>query len=158
MDDAPSVAGVHVRSWLSAYAGLLDPELLASLGIPERTTMWASILSEPNAGVRLLAERRGEAVGFLVGGRESPSDPAAAEVFSIYLDPSVWRRGLGSVLLDSGVAALRAGGPTPIVLWVMDGNDQACRFYAARGWRFDGVRKDEHVGGFLVPHLQYRLD
>ncbi|MEQ8841824.1 MAG: GNAT family N-acetyltransferase [Acidimicrobiales bacterium] len=157
VDDAPAVAEVHVRSWLATYDGLLDADLLASLGVAERTTMWTSVLSSPNDGVRLLVERGGEAVGFLAGGSSSPSDPDAAEVFSIYLDPSVWRRGLGSTLLDAGVDGLRADGPKPVVLWVMDGNDAACRFYEARGWRFDGARKDEQVGAALVPHLRYRL-
>lgn len=104
-----------------------------------------------------MVERDGAVVGFLVGARVSPGTPAAAEIFSIYLDPSVWRDGIGSALLDAGIAALRADGPTPIVLWVLDGNERACRFYESRGWRFDGGRKDEPFGDRLLPHVRYRL-
>ncbi len=158
VDDAARIAPVHVRSWQAAYRGLMDQAMLDSLSVEQRTEMWTGILSTPNEGARLVVEQGGEAVGFLVGTRSSPGTEGAAEVFSVYLDPSVWRGGIGSALLDAGVEALRAEGPTPIILWVVDGNERACRFYESRGWQFDGGRRSDPVGEQLVPHLRYRLD
>jgi ribosomal protein S18 acetylase RimI-like enzyme len=158
VDDAALIAPVHVRSWQSAYEGVMDADFLDSISVAARTEMWRGLLDGANPGARLLAARGGETIGFLVGARVSPSTEGAAEVFSIYLDPSVWRGGIGTALLDAGVRALRAEGPTAIILWVADGNERACRFYESRGWYFDGGRKDEPVGGRLVPHLRYRLD
>ena len=65
---------------------------------------------------------------------------------------------LGAQPADAGVEALRSAGPTPIILWVVEGNERACGFYESRGWVFDGGRKDERVGAQLVPHLRYRLE
>ena len=123
VDDAARIAPVHVRSWQAAYRGLMDKAMLDSLSVEQRTEMWTGILSTPNEGARLVVEQGGEAVGFLVGTRSSPGTEGAAEVFSVYLYPSVWRGGIGSALLDAGVAALRAEGPTPIILWVVDEKD-----------------------------------
>jgi len=156
--DAAEIARVHVRSWQQGYEGLMDQAHLDQLDVGERTEMWTKLLGLPNQGARLVVESDGETVGFLVGARTSPGTEGAAEVFSIYLDPSVWRAGIGSALLDRGVELLRTPGPVPVILWVVDGNERACRFYERRGFRFDGGRKDEPVGDQLVPHIRYRLD
>lgn len=156
--DASQIAFVHVRSWQAAYRGLMDQDFLDSLDVEECAAMWRRRLASPDEGARLVVERDGEVIGFLAGTRVSPGTEEAAEVFSIYLDPSVWRGGIGSALLDAGVESLRSQGHTPVVLWVLDGNERACRFYESRGWVFDGGRKDEVVGGATAPHLRYRLD
>jgi ribosomal protein S18 acetylase RimI-like enzyme len=158
IDDAERIAPVHVRSWQAAYPGLIDQAVLDGLEVAQRVELWIDRLSGPIDGARLVVERGGEVVGFLVAARRSPETEGAAEVFSIYLDPSVWRGGIGSALLDAGVATLREGGPLPIILWVVEGNERACRFYEARGWYFDGGRRSDPIGDGLVPHLRYRLD
>ena len=158
VDDAELIAPVHVRSWQAAYVGLIDQAVLDGLEVAQRVESWIARLSGPNDGARLLVERGAETVGFVVGSRHSPATHGAAEVFSIYLDPSVWRCGIGSALLDAGLAALREDGPTPVILWVVDGNERACRFYESRGWHFDGGRRGDRIGGGIVPHLRYRLD
>ena len=156
--DAAAIAPVHVRSWQRAYRGLMSDSLLDGLDVGQRIEHWASILSTPNEGARLVVEVDGVVVGFLVATRASPSSPDCAEVFSIYLDPDHWRGGLGARLLTAGVAALRAPGPLPVVLWVLDGNDGACRFYEAQGWRADGASRDDVMFDEVIPHVRYRLD
>jgi ribosomal protein S18 acetylase RimI-like enzyme len=158
VDDAVTIAPVHVRSWQAAYRGLMDQAMLDSLRVEDRIELWQRQLAGPNPGTRLIVESDGEVVGFAVGMRASAGEDRAAEVYSIYLDPSVWRAGIGSALLDEAVAELRSDAPTPVILWVVEGNDRACRFYESRGWYFDGGRKDEPIGDQLVPHVRYRLD
>ena len=156
--DASSIARVHVRSWQAAYPGLIDQTVLDGLEIAQRAEMWVDRLSSPLAGARIVGERDGEILGFFFGVRHSLETEGAAEVLSIYLDPSVWRGGIGSALLDAGISALLEEGPTPVILWVVDGNERACRFYESRGWHFDGGRRGDQIGDGIVPHLRYRLD
>ena len=156
--DAATVARIHVAAWRVGYNGLMPSAVLDALDIGERTEMWSELLSQPDPGARFLAEYSGSAVGFVVGARESPFADGEAEVFSIYVDPAAWRVGAGSALLDAAVGAIRADGPRPVILWVLDGNERACRFYESRGWYFDGGRKDEMIQGHAVAHLRYRLD
>lgn len=158
VDDAATVAGIHVRSWQAAYAGLFPDEYLAALSVEERAANWSTILTDPPIGPRLMAELDGDAVGFVAGAWASPTTPDAAEVLSIYLDPPAWRRGVGGQLLAAGVAELRATDPLPVVLWVLDGNESSRRFYEAQGWRADGATRTDTVGGAAAPHVRYRLD
>ncbi|MEZ5245728.1 MAG: GNAT family N-acetyltransferase [Acidimicrobiales bacterium] len=158
VSDAASMARVHVRSWQAAYAGIVDQATLDGLDVAERTATWTARLSVPGDGPRLVAEVDREIVGFLVGVRRSPDTADAAEVLAIYLDPGAWRRGVGSALLDAGVDRLRVEETAPIVLWVLEGNERARRFYEARGWRLDGGRRDERIGDERLSDLRYRLD
>jgi hypothetical protein len=42
------------------------------------------------------------------------------------------------------------------MLWVLEGNGRAERFYRAAGWRHDGGRKVEEFQGADVVELRYR--
>lgn len=158
VSDAAAMAPVHIRSWQAAYKGLISQSHLDGLDVDQRTSMWISLLSDPNEGARLIAEVDGEVVGFLVGSRISKTTAGAGEIYSIYLDPDHWRAGLGARLLAEGVAQLRVISAIPLVLWVVDGNERALRFYEARGWRSDGATRGDVIGDQLVPHVRYRLD
>ena len=76
-------------------------------------------------------------------------------MYAIYAHPEHWSTGLGRALLPAAVAAL--GGP-PAVLWVLEANDRARRFYERAGWRPDGARKQaDMLGGVQLPEIRYRL-
>ena len=40
VDDAPAIAGVHVRTWQAAYRGLMPQALLDSLTFERRRGWW----------------------------------------------------------------------------------------------------------------------
>ena len=50
---------------------------------------------------------------------------------------------------------MRAAGFTQAILWVMEGNERAERFYRAAGWEQDG-RKVDNFQGAEVAELRYR--
>ena len=156
--DAAAIAPVHIRSWQAAYRSVIAQPHLDALDVDQRTAMWSGLLSTPNEGARLAVEIDDELVGFLVGARASKSTDGAGEIYSIYLDPDHWRAGLGSTLLAEGVAELQRTGAIPLVLWVLDGNERALRFYEAHGWRADGATRDDLIGDQPVPQVRYRLD
>ena len=157
--DAAGVARVHVRAWQAGYAGLVDAQFLAALSIEQRTAEWRDVwLAQPSQGCRLVAMVEDEIVGFVVGATDSPFAPGFGEIFSIYVDPEHWGTGAGSALLRRATAELRRDEHRPLVLWVLDGNEQAISFYERHGWRADGERKEERLGARPAPHLRYRLD
>ncbi|MFN2594225.1 MAG: GNAT family N-acetyltransferase [Actinomycetota bacterium] len=87
-------------------------------------------------------------------------DPAtAAELVTIYLDPSVWGQGIGHALMDVALNDLRERGFASAVLWVLEENKRARQFYEAGGWREDGNRKD-CFGAVQVqaPAVRYSID
>ena len=45
IEDAPAVAGIHVRAWLAAYRGLMPDEWLDGVTVKQRTQSWREILA-----------------------------------------------------------------------------------------------------------------
>jgi hypothetical protein len=43
------------------------------------------------------------------------------------------------------------------VLWVLEGNARARRFYERGGWAADGTTRDEPMGGEMTHQLRYAL-
>jgi GNAT superfamily N-acetyltransferase len=90
-------------------------------------------------------------------GRDDDLPPGAGEVHSIYLAPEAWNRGLGSALLATASDDLRSRGFSPLVLWVIEANAGARRFYERAGWRLDGARQPIDFDGVPVDEVRYRL-
>jgi hypothetical protein len=60
--------------------------------------------------------------------------------------------------MEAALEALRRFGYCDALLWVLEGNERAQRFYAGGGWDADGATKrDEHLG-FPMDEVRYRID
>jgi GNAT superfamily N-acetyltransferase len=162
-DDALGVATVHVRSWQAAYRGLLPDTYLDQLDIDARRAAWARTIAEadwPRTGTLVATEANGNVVGFAHVGpaRDDDLDPLlVGELASIYLLPQVWGSGVGRRLMLAAVNVLRDAGFGSAILWVLDGNDRAQRFYEIGGWQLDGAAKDIVIAETPLAEVRYRL-
>jgi GNAT superfamily N-acetyltransferase len=146
--DAQGVARVQVETWQAAYAHALPSDQLKGLSIDEaieRHRRWPP---------EFVAEQDGEIVGFVAVG---PSrDPATdGELFAIYVHPEQWGSGVGRALIETGEEELRRLGHQEAILWVLDDNPRARRFYEIAGWAADGTARDVHIFGFDVAEVRY---
>jgi ribosomal-protein-alanine N-acetyltransferase len=89
-----------------------------------------------SGGIGVVAERRGEAIGYLVGRVAA----AEGEILNLAVAPEARRRGLGQRLLEAGLAALAGQGASEIFLEVRESNQAALALYQRRGFRPVGVR------------------
>jgi len=152
-----AVARVHVRSWQAAYRGLLDQGFLDALRAEERARRYSFGSQDPRAVHTMVALRDGEICAFACTAPSRDEDaPGAGELCALYADPSCWRSGVGTLLLERACERLRAQGFEQAVLWVLIGNTPAERFYEAHGWRLDGARRDECVYGIDSTVRRYR--
>jgi GNAT superfamily N-acetyltransferase len=127
--DAAAVAEVHVRTWRALADG---------------TPVW-------------VAEEGGRIVGFAsIGDSRDTGGEGEGELLSIYVLPEAWGSGAGAGLMAVARDALRARYPTS-VLWVLEDNPRARRFYEREGWRTDGERRADEVLGIAVAEVRYRL-
>lgn len=145
-EDAAGIARMHVDAWRAGYAHILPADALAALSVPQRTASWARALtkqaSEDTGQWTLVADSEGEIVGFASGGPNRAPEPAgASELYGLYVAPSHWERGVGSRLIEASLERLREGGDELAVLWVLEDNERARRFYRRRGWSPDGGRQ-----------------
>lgn len=159
--DAAAIAAVHVRSWQGAYRGLLPQEFLDGLSVERRVDGWEHRLADldwPRSGT-LVATDADEVVGFvdIAPTRDDDSDPdAVAELIAIYVLPGAFGTGVGRELMRAALTAMRDAGYGEATLWVLANNDRAIGFYEVGGWRPDGARKDDQIGGVSVTEARYR--
>ncbi len=161
--DAPAVAELHHRSWIATYGPLLPRDQAARLTLAERVEHWERLLSEHSADRgSLVAEREGRIVGLVEWEIGPDGDAAVGEVHAIHVAPEDRGRGTGKVLLVAAVQAMHSLGVRRAVLWVLEGNTTARRFYERQGWVSDGTRIERSLGGFAdfptVIEIRYALD
>lgn len=157
--DARGIAEVHVHTWQQAYRDLLPIAYLGSLSVEARERYWATELAVLPAERRpWLAEAAGEVVGFASSGpsRDEGMAPSVGEIYTLYVLPDCWARGVGRSLLDHAVRDLLEHGYDPVTLWVLEANERARRFYELAGWATDGARKIDHIGDEQVNEVRYR--
>lgn len=159
--DARGISEVHISSWKAAYTGLIPQEQIDQLDLDRREQGWRQLLRQSNE--RTEAQRRGwvavvngRIVGFAVtqAATEDDLDTSTHELSALYLEPAVWRLKIGTGLLGAAEKALREVGIPTAILWVLEANDAATRFYEAQGWTPD--RRDPSFRVFGVPAVRYR--
>jgi GNAT superfamily N-acetyltransferase len=155
--DAHDVARVHIRSWQSAYRGLLDQDYLDSLE-PEA---WSTRYVFGRMGFQLPSTQiavDGPTVrGLVTTGLCRDGDLSNfGELMAIYVDPAHQRSGVGRLLMTAARTRLRRVGVQAVALWVLDGNARARRFYERDGWRCDGSHRTSTYGDMAVDEVRYR--
>lgn len=85
-----------------------------------------------------------------------PVQTGTGELMMINVEPGQWGAGLARELLDKAVAGLRQHGYPEAILWVLDANGRAQRFYEKAGWVKDGAERWDDRAGSLLHELGYR--
>lgn len=157
--DIPEIAAVHARAWQAAYRDIVPEATLRTITVENRARMWSKArLDERPAGEPVLvAELARDIVGFAAAGPPQDDDPPCeSEIYTLYVDPDHWRRGVGRALFASSAAVLSACGFGSLYAWVFVANEEARRFYASLGGiPLDGRIRDIDMGGTPVPELPY---
>ncbi len=146
------IAEVHVEAWRHAYRDIVPAEYLAGLSVAEHEAMWRRSLAAGSP--RLLVARSGDRVQGFIGfdaSRDEGAGSQLGEIWVLYVRPDAQRLGVGRRLCREALATLFAEGFTCVTLWVIVGNDNAMRFYRARGFQLEpGSRQSFTLGGATV--------
>jgi ribosomal protein S18 acetylase RimI-like enzyme len=178
--DAAQIAAVMRESWLAAYQGIINRQIIDRATVPDggarvrqsfRIRPWqrmiAAVASIPPQAD---AQAAGPAiVGYASFGPErdvleapwphplttAGTERQAAELYALYVRPDWWSTGTGRALMDRSLARVSAAGYTSITLWVLQDNARARRFYGRAGFAADGARHVlDDLGG--VTEIRYR--
>jgi GNAT superfamily N-acetyltransferase len=152
--DQRAVGRLHHRSRAAAYADMVDPASFDARGAEMLAEYWSERWRWEQDTHRMTLAFDGDTlIGFTHIG---PSETAgAAELYAIHLDPSRVGSGAGRVLMVDALANLPAFGEPRAVLWVLEGNGVARRFYSKGGWVEDGVTREDQLNGQPVTHVRY---
>ena len=151
-DDPYAVSRVYEESWRCAYRGLVPQEYLDA--IPKGH--WVPLLEQPGLDF-LVAVEKGEIVGVSsICASRFPQYAGCGEVQSLYLLPDAMGKGCGRALLAAALRELAGRGCREVILWVLEGNRRARRFYERAGFAPTGEALADTVGGRPVRELCYR--
>jgi Acetyltransferases len=147
VSDARAIAQVHVEGWRWAFQGQVPDAVIDGLDVARREQEWIVGFTDDwhDGDACFLAEDdTGRAVGFVACGPAADAyvsaPPNSGEIYSIFLRKDARGTGVGRELFARAVQSLRANGFTTGVLWVLESNELARRFYEVAGWAWDGTR------------------
>jgi GNAT superfamily N-acetyltransferase len=157
-EDAEAIARVHVASWQAAYQGILPPNVIDRNDVGQRLATRRRILREPG-GLHLVGYDTtfGDIVGFCDAGDSRRTGPWRGEVYAIYLLHHARFHGIGREMFAQAMAWMRARQMRSMIVWVLENNPHARRFYEALGGRA-AERIGSSVGGFPVVEVGYVWD
>ncbi len=155
--DAEEVARLHVRSWQSAYRGLLPAEYLDGLRWRDRAERYQFDVVGPDQPMTVVALDGGAIRGFATTGPARDADAeGSGELIAIYVDPDRWGAGIGRLLIADARERLHTRGFVEAIVWVLAGNRRAERFYRIDGWAPDGSGRGEDHWGVAADEVRYR--
>jgi GNAT superfamily N-acetyltransferase len=150
--DAAAVADVRIAGWQS-YAGLLDAAHVTgedfARGARAGAATWLGEVDargrHPSGAAMFVQETDGDVDGWVSFGPDR-EDAVRGEVWGLYVSPASWGSGIARRLLGAASDSLREQGFTTLVLWCLEGNERALRFYRREGWVLDGGRQTRDLG------------
>jgi GNAT superfamily N-acetyltransferase len=160
-EDATAIGRVRHASWQVAYSGLMPADYLAGLSV-DGFELSARRMLDDRAARRMsvfVAEVGGVVGGFASVGPSrdgGPDQAGVGELYAIYLDPAIWRLGIGRRLQDVALQRLRDEGYRAATLWVLATNTASRAFYEHTGWLHDGGVSGFEAGAEVLDETRYR--
>ncbi|MPY60071.1 GNAT family N-acetyltransferase [Streptomyces spongiae] len=158
LPDCRPVAEIRIGGWQTAYAGMIPQTYLDRLDVDADAERRRGYLEKGDGQVvNLVAERRGEVVGWVCHGsyREGEVRTDDAELYALYVRPGHFSTGVGHALLRESARRCATAGHARMLLWVLKENTRARRFYEGHGFTPDGAEEPFEVDGVMVPEVRY---
>ncbi len=150
-DDLAAVSEVYEKSWKYAYRNIIPDEYLDSIPAGK----WINGINK-NERTDIIALDGGKIIG---AASFCPSRwekfGSCGEIVSVYLLPEYTGRSIGSELLRECIRELEWLGFRSILLWVLEGNVPARRFYEKHGFVDTGDSMDDNIGGRDLREIMY---
>lgn len=153
--DATEIARVQTASWQSSYRGILPDSILDTMDPVRRIGSRREILQD-SAALNLVAydTTHGDLVGFANAGPSRRQGQLVGELYEIYILDRAKRYGLGRELFDVVSDWCRSRHMATMVVWVLENNAHARRFYEAMGGQVSG-QTHSTVRGYRVVEVSY---
>lgn len=141
LQDAEGIANVHVKSWQTSYAGVIDQQYLENISYEQRLQFRKEILQSANFQCVVLYA--GHIVGFADAGfmQDEKNLDRIGVIYAIYLLQEHQGCGLGRELFAQCKQWYQEQGVDRFSLWVLKDNTRARRFYATQGGEIVGEKK-----------------
>ena len=140
-------AEILCKSWRSAYSEIIPEDILAKFTDVETRRKSLEKWMSGGEALYLLAYCDDIPCGACCIGVSRDSDlPESGEIVAIYLLEEYWGCGIGKILMKVALEEIRAMGFERALLWVLERNARARRFYEKCGLSLDGESKNSGLG------------
>jgi GNAT superfamily N-acetyltransferase len=155
--DADGIARAHAASWASSYRGILpESELALDIGKLARRAE-ARVRDRDLLQLVAFDRTHGDIVGFCDAGPSRRDRSFGGEVYAIYIVDRAKRYGLGREMFARVMRWLVDAGGRSMIVWVLEGNHHARRFYEALGGRA-ATRVASAINGHPIVEVGYVWD
>jgi len=146
--DAKDIAFVHVNSWKTSYAGIIDQTFLDNMSYEKRHASWKDILQSKKSQ-ELVVTFDKQVIGFVgFGSIRSEShlaffentDTKIGEIYAVYLLEEYKGKSLGKALFQRCRLWFSQEGFESFVVWALTDNVNAKPFYESEGGKPIGKR------------------
>jgi ribosomal protein S18 acetylase RimI-like enzyme len=147
-EDAAAIARVQVDTWRSTYRGIVPDSYLDGLSYQTSQENWERGVSDPEhrTTVFVADDESAGVVGFAAcGAARDTGWGFAGELYAIYLNRNMQRKGMGRSMVLSVAQDLKSRGFDSMLVWVLEDNPYK-RFYESIGGRLLGA-KEITMGG-----------
>ena len=155
-EDGPAVAAVRVASWRAAYRGIVPDSYLVAMDSNE--AHWCKIASGGEPGTQLLVcEIGGQIVGFACYGPARPLHfDFSGELYATYFLPETIGKSYGAAIMVEAMNGLKSLGHGDMMLWVIENNTSARRFYESfGGTAIANSRQSFEIAGTTIWEVAY---
>lgn len=157
--DAEKLAKLHIKTWQITYQKIIPDEILNKLSIPERIKQWKKWLHSIDS-ITYIAKHNDDILGFISFGKERDNDfndVDTAEIYALYVDPDYWQQNIGNLLMSKASHKLQKDGYEVVVLWVIEKNLIARKFYEKNSFAKTIEKKSLNIGNnFAVDEIKYQ--
>lgn len=163
IEDAPQIAKVHVESWQTGYAGIIDQDQLDALNVVQRQERWVKSLQPDNyqGSKMFLAFEGARLAGFSRAGparsdKTEAITPGVAELYCIYVDPAYFGLGVGKALFNVCADFVQGQGYHSMFVKVLIDNKRGRNFYQRMGAiPVQGSEQDHPIDGRIYKEMTY---
>lgn len=156
--EAQDIANLHVIATAAAYKGLVPDEHLNTMPSAKRLNLWREAIEYGDPQVQVALD--GETIVGFVGfdrSRDKGTKNTVGEVWSIYVAPSHWGKGVGLALWDAAREALVDEGCTTVTIWIPLRNERALRFFDLAGFKRElNTAKTVPMGDIKIEEIRLK--
>lgn len=157
--DLDGIADLYTTVGRVSFRGLVPDSLIDAVTFERSQNRWRDRLAKPVDGEALLIATIGaQAIGLcqVYPIEAAVVPPGTGEVYVLIVHPDHERRGHGGRLLLEGLLRLRSRGCAHAILYTLENNERARRFYERQGWALDGGEKFTQIpDGTTLREVRY---
>ena len=161
-DDADAIADINVAAWRAGYAHLLPESILYADDFDEvRRSNWRRWRFGPGMRISVAEDESANIVGYAMYGPErarARGFTGRGEIWAFYVEPDAWGTGAADALMAHAEYRLHTEAFPTAVLWVLEDNPRARRFYERHGWSPTGIGGTIDIREVTLPEVEYRKE